>query len=455
MTILGFILLIPILCVAFFAPKRYAALALIAGVLFLPQGVAINIAGINVFALRFIETATFIRAIKNRELSSIGFNRIDRLLLILYPLSATIFVLRSSVDIVYQLGVAIDALLLYFSFRSLITTVKEFRQLLSDLVLILVPYAIAVLLEAITRINPFTYIDPGIFSDWTRNDRLRCTGSFRHPSLLGSFGATFVPLYIALYIDRTNRARAVVAIICCLILVVASNSGGPLNCLLFALVSYALWPLRKRMAMVRISLVVAITLLGFIMKAPIWYLPSKASAFSGGTGWHRSYLMEMAANHFDLWWFAGMDIKNTADWFPYQLLATGGADITNQYLVFGFTSGITSVILLLMLITRAYGAIGRHLATLESGAIIDLPKRHITWALGATLTAHIVNWLGIAYFDQSIAIWMLHLSAISAVTYYYSNPANRVEATSQAVSAEDLNRPKAQRRKPDTPVKIP
>ena len=50
------------------------------------------------------------------------------------------------------------------------------------------------------------------------------------------------------------------------------------------------------------------------------------------------------------WWFAGMPMSETVHWFPYVLLQTGAADITNNYLQFGITAGLGAMLLLILLL---------------------------------------------------------------------------------------------------------
>jgi hypothetical protein len=157
--------------------------------------------------------------------------------------------------------------------------------------------------------------------------------------------------------------------------------------------------------------------MGLIMKAPIWYLVAKVSSFSGGDGWHRSYLMDISFQNISLWWLAGMDLKLTANWFPYQIEATGAADITNEFLAFGLDAGIVSMALFIFLLVRVFQAIGQALNVVRSAGGEAKEAEYLLWGLGCTLVVHISTWLGITYnFDQSYVIWFMQLAAISSVS---------------------------------------
>jgi hypothetical protein len=414
MNLIGASILLAILVVIATGTRRVALLGVMAGVLYLTQSQGLEIAGFNIFATRFVEVTAFARVVARREFVFRNLTPIDRGIVWLYVFTTVVFLIRSSVDFAYQIGVSVDALLLYFALRGLINSFDAFKQLLGDFVILLVPFTLLVIVESVTMNNPFALLGATSAGDWVREGRVRCYGSFRHPSLLGTLGATLVPLYLGLWFTRSRRLVAASGIFQGLIIVWASNSGGPLNCLFFGILAWLVWPFRQRMRLVRWGIVAGIVALALIMKAPIWYIPARVSAFTGGTGWHRSYLMDMAAQHFGQWGLAGMAIRETGAWFPYQLTATGGADITNQFLSFGISAGTGAIALLIVILVRSYRSVGDFMRQLDYTG----HDAYLAWGLGAVLTAHVGNWIGISYFDQTLAIWFAHLCAISSLSIY-------------------------------------
>ena len=245
-------------------------------------------------------------------------------------------------------------------------------------------------------------------------------GSFRNPSLLGTLGAAFLPLYIALLFEKKNRICAIFGIVFCLAIVYLSNSGGPLTASVIGVVGWLFWFARKRMFFVRYILVCSIFLLGSIMKAPLWYLPAKISSYSGGAGYHRSYLMDLAFQNISLWWFVGMDTHLTRNWFPYILVTTDSADIANQYLVFGFNAGLLALALFIFLLVRTFLNLGRTLTFVRSTNLLTPTENEfILWGLGCIILVHIFTWVGISYFDQTQWIWLMQLAAISSISNSY------------------------------------
>jgi hypothetical protein len=418
--------------VVLFGQRRWALMGMMAGVLYLTQFQAINVLGFNLFAVRFLELFGFIRVMVRKEFSFSWLNKTDWALLLFFGFTTIVFCLRSSDGQANMIGTAVDAFLCYFAFRGLIGGMEDFRWFLRSFLLLLAPYALMVLFESWTHHDVFSFIGAGIGS-WMRGDRFRCVGSFRNPDLLGSLGACFLPLYIGMACIKAQRKLACIGIVLCLLIVWASNSGGPLCATAVGLIGWGFWRLRMQMRKVRWAMAAAIAALVMVMKAPIWYLLARVSDITGGDGWHRAYLLDVSFQHLGLWWLAGMNILETADWFPDgALTSTGAADITNQFLSFGLTAGLGAMALLILLLARAFSDLGKALAVVRSHSQETSDNEFLLWGLGVMLTVHIANWFGITYFDQFYVIWFMQLAAISSISSSY------MALQSQASDAVDL-----------------
>ena len=75
--------------------------------------------------------------------------------------------------------------------------------------------------------------------------------------------------------------------------------------ILFGIIALCFWPFRKIMRAVRWGLVFAVVLLQMVMKADVWFLLSRISDISGGSGWHRAMLIDNFIRHFGDWWLVG------------------------------------------------------------------------------------------------------------------------------------------------------
>jgi hypothetical protein len=420
MNVLGALILLLIISVVLGAPRRWALVGMMAGVLYLTQGQQVEVLGFNLYAIRFMELAGFIRVMARKEFPLSQFNRVDRSFLLLYVYTMVVFLLRSSDGFANQIGTTVDALLCYVTFRGLVGGLDDFRWFLRAFLFLLAPYAVLVLFESMTGRNPFFMALGGdVYGDWIRNGRPRCLGSFRHPSLLGTLGASFLPLYLGLACTKATRKHAFIGLGLCLIVIWAANSGGPASCAGVGLAGWLCWPARARMKRVRQAMLALLVLLAMVMKAPIWYLPARASMLTGGDGWHRSYLMDVAFRNIGKWFFAGMSLRDTNGWFTYDLAATGGADITNQFLLFGLTAGVGATLLFIFLLYRAFSNLGQAMEVVRAHPGMPGEPQYLLWALGVMQVAHIFNWLGIAYFDQTYVIWFMQLAVISSLSESY------------------------------------
>lgn len=396
-------------------PGRWALVALASGALFLTQASGVEVAGFSIFPTRLLAYAAFARVLARGELSLVRLTKVDWMLILLYSFTTTVLVFRADESVFLHTAKLLDALCGYFALRGLIKGADDLRWFLGVLAFLLVPYVCLLTIERLTLHNPFALL--GGREGWLRDGKIRCFGSFRHPSLLGSLGATFFPLFVALAFDRQQRNRALLGATLCVAVVLFSNSGGPISAWLFGIAGWLLWAMRQNMQLFRRILLGTFVLLAMIMKAPVWYLIAKGSNITGGNGWHRAYLIDVAMRNLDEWWLIGMPVKETASWMAYTLGTTGGTDITNQFLVFGISCGALGIILLIWLVTRSYKLLGRALAGARRiGSVSARSDEFVLWGLGVMLAVHVVNWLGISYFDQFELLWLLQLAAIVSVS---------------------------------------
>ena len=429
MNAIGASILVVLVLAVLISPQRWALLAMMAGVLFLTQMQQVNVAGFNMFSIRFLELAGFFRVMARREFSFQHLNTVDHAFLLLNSYTTIVFLLRSTEGQANMIGGTMDGLLCYFTFRGLLTDMEDLHWFLRAFIFLLAPYMLLVVMESVTWHNPFSVlgaVDGGAF--WSRHGRPRCFGSFRQPDTLGMFAASFIPLFVGMACVAKERARALIAISLCLIIVWAANAGGAAGAAVTGLACWGFWFVRMKMRKVRRGIVAFILLLTLLMKAPAWYIFSHVSNVTGGDGYHRSELIDAAYRHLGEWWFAGMSFIDTKDWLPYTLSVGSGADITNQYIAFGLTAGLGAIALFVLLLTRAFSNLGRALAVVRSGSQPSVESEFLLWGLGVMLVVHIIDWFGITYFDQMYMVWFMQLAAIATLSQAcLARPAAAVE----------------------------
>ena len=402
---------------------RSALLALVAGTMFLGQGVSFHI-GLNIYPMRFLVLVAFIRVFMRREMTFAGLNGLDRVFIGAYGFAVMVYLIRTAMGYgtseaisqtsnLSKFGGFCDMFLGYFAFRGLLRSTDDLRFFLIRFPAMLLPYVGSLAVERVSGTNPLGMLGgpPNMWLD--AEGRARCFGSFAHPSILGTFGASFLLLYVPLFVERATRMRATIAIGLCLAIVGFASSGSPVTFLALGLGVWALWPLRRNVALLKAGLGVGLVITALAMNSPIWYLPTRISGIIGGSGWHRSYLMERGFGDIDKWWLAGMPLDLTVGWFPYLIM--GAADMTNLFLQFGVDGGLLALLLLVLALVIAFRRLGRALVAARQ-APDDRSSERFLWALAAVLIAHVVNFFAITYFDQFNMIWMMQMAAISAVT---------------------------------------
>jgi hypothetical protein len=156
------------------------------------------------------------------------------------------------------------------------------------------------------------------------------------------------------------------------------------------------------MRLIRWGLAIGVVALHLAMKAPVWFLIARMSVFDASTGFFRARLIDATIRNFSDWWFLG--IKSTDQWGP------GLFDITNEYIAQGVHGGLLTMVLFVLIISRAFGAVGR---TVRGYKNSPRSVKIGAWAMGCALLAHCATYFSVSYFDQNIVTWFLLLAVIS------------------------------------------
>jgi len=403
-------------------PRRYAFIPIIVSACYITLGQRIIIATADFTMLRIILLFCWIRIILRGEMSSIKFNTIDKAL-ILYIISAIItytFLWNTTAALINRLGLAYDAIGLYFFFRILIRDFDDINLLLKTLAIIIVPLACLMLIEKGTGKNLF-YIFGGVpmFSQ-IREGSVRCQGSFAHPILAGTFGATLIPFFIVMWFkNEGTKALAITGFIAATIIAITAHSSGPAMAYLFAIIGMLMWRFRERMRAIRWGILFGLIALHMVMKAPVWFLIARLGELIGGGGWHRSELIDSCIHHFSEWWFIGTTY--TRHWMPTGVTySPDQTDITNQFIRVGVDGGMVTLLLFIAVIVFCFRGVGQ---ALKAAKDEPFAIRIILWAMGASLVAHIASFFSVRYFDQIIVFWYLLLALISTASNLFKDHA--------------------------------
>jgi hypothetical protein len=412
---IGFIFMLTMGALTLFLPRHLAVLPFIMTACYITLGQVITIGSLSFTMFRIIIFFGFVRVIFRKEVFSIRFQTMDKILIAYVMTSATAYLLLrngSSDAFINQLGFIYNSIFLYIVLRSLINDWDDIHTILKMLALVMVPLAFAMILEKVTGRNLFSIF--GGVPEFTavREGKLRCQGAFSHPILAGTLGATSLPFMTAIWLRGAGEKWiGGLGMIAATIIAVTSASSGPAVTYLVVIIGMAMWRLRDHMRAVRWCILLSLLSLNMVMKAPVWALIGKLSEVIGGTGWHRVMLIDAAISHLDEWWLLGTD--HTRHWMPTGVpWSMDQTDITNQFIAVGIDGGLFSLILFVALIVICFKNIGIKLKEAHSESSI----KFTLWCMGVVLLGHLASFTSVRYFDQIIVVWYLLLALIATIS---------------------------------------
>ena len=396
-----------------FLPRRLAIFPLLLAVCYFTLVQGFVIAELHFPVYRILIFAGFFRLIIRNELSGINLNTIDKAVIWWMVIAVITGTLLEKWDgFINRSGGVYSVLGSYFLFRFLIRDRDDLLALYKIMAIIIVPLTILVILEKATGRNLFSILGGVPEVTQIREGRLRCQGPFAHPILMGTFAATSIPLFFSLRFFKGGKWFSTAGIICATFITFASASSGPATAYIYGIIALMAWPFRYNMRTIRWLILIAIVSLHMIMKSPVWFLIAKLGELIGGGGWHRAELIDQAIHHLNEWWLIGSTY--TAHWMPYALAENANSvDITSQYIYEGVNGGIIRLGAFIIVLILCFRALGKTNLKLKDQ---PLNMRVFSWSLGAALFAHILSFLSVMYFDQTIVFFYLLLSIISIFT---------------------------------------
>jgi hypothetical protein len=395
-------------------PRRYAVIPILMLVCYMTMGTNLVVGGFNFTMLRVLLVFGCVRMLVRREFRGLKLNRIDWAIVafVISGIVAYTLLWQSYDAFKNKLGMAYSMLGFFFLFRCLIRDLSDAIRVVRIAAVLIVPLAVLMLMEKRTGHDLFSYFGGVPEMSPVRDGVVRCQGPFGHPILAGSFGATFLPLFIGLGFQpiKASKLTSGIGIVAAAAVIFCSGSSGPVLAGIAGIAGFGFWALRKKMRMVRWAIVVGIVLLQLVMKPPFWFIIAKIDIFSGNTGWHRAHLIDMAYRNLSDWWLVGT--RSNENW---DVNYDHNFDITNQYIAWGIDGGLITLSLFILIIVRCFSAVGRSVRALSSR---EVAHRKFVWAFGAALFAHVVNYFSISYFDQNAICWLMLLAMISSVAAY-------------------------------------
>lgn len=407
-TWLGLTLLAVLVIAVFLAPRRWLPLPVIAAGCWLPLGLRLVFYDLNFHSIRIVVVAVLLRMLIRNEFSLLKPEKIDRVFLFWQGLKIATFTLlwMSGDAFVNRLGLALDAVGMYFCFRLCVRDLPDVIRIARLLAIVLLPVALAMVAERLNGTNVFSMLGGLQEFSMVRDGVVRSQGPFSHPILAGTVGALWVPVFLGLWKSGSSRILSIVGILSGVAMTLTSGSSGPLMTVLVSLVALCVWPLRHQMRLVRRAIVVALIFIQLGMSQPIWFVFARINVLSASTGWHRSHLIDVSVRHFFEWCILG--VKDVGTWGVFA------SDITNQYLLEGLRGGMVTMWVFILILVRLFGAVGK---AVRSEWVLDKGLRVFVWSMGAMLIAHTATFFSVAYFEsQSMMQWFLSIALVVALS---------------------------------------
>ena len=394
-------------------PRRFAACPLLVMTCLMPLGQQLVLFGLHFPLFRLLLLAGALRVTVKGEASALKWTRLDTLF-IWWVLVSLVFGTMSELTSEHfqnRLGDAYNAAFCYFFVRCVVLNLDDIAIGVRTLAWMSLPVAALMLVEKTTAHNLLAVFGGVPEMTREREGHLRCQGPFAHPIIAGSFGATQIPLFAALWFYRpSDRLLAVAATVSAIVIAITASSSGAFLTVFAGIIGLVLWKGRKWLRLIRWGALAAILCWPIVMHAPVWHLMGTLGSSLGGEGQYRASLIDEAISHFREWWLFGTTY--TAHW-GLQVLGVNPdmVDIVDQYVAEGVNGGAVKLGFFIVIIISCFKGLGR---ALRDKPPIS-PAGLFIWAMGVSLFTHCFSFLSISYFDQIIVVWFWLLAAIAGL----------------------------------------
>jgi hypothetical protein len=393
----------------FVLPRRYALLPFLSAIFLVPFGQVLVVGGVHFTVYRFLVTFALVRVMLTRsareaDSAVVGINAIDWAFGLCALSSAAAFTLlwMDPQALIKEAGTLLDAMGGYVVIRFFLRDIDDVQRSIRLMTGIALALAVSMTGEQLTSCNLFGLLGGVPILSTMREGHIRSQGTFEVYITAGVFGATFLPLLAGVWKSEERRWVVVIGIAAATAITICSYSSTPLLAYVAGVIALYLWRVRDHMRALRWLLLLGLISLHLIMKAPVWALVARIDLTGSSSGYHRYMLVDNFIRHFGDWWLLGVKDYNNWGWDMW--------DLSNQYVAYGLTGGLVTLVFFIAVICRAFSALGqaRRQVAGQQG------HEWLLWCLGAALFSHVVAYFGIGYFDQIQVAWYLILSMICA-----------------------------------------
>jgi hypothetical protein len=417
-------------------PRKYVTAPLLLVIFLIPKGQVLVAAGLHLTVAKILFLTGLVRWVTSRRSLTLagGFNGIDRVFALCALSSLTILSLQwmNSQAFIKSLGDLLDALGGYFVMRFLIQDKKDVTVTIKVLAFVAVISALCMINEQVTGTNIFARLG-GMPPTTVRNGEVRSQAAFEVFITAGAYGATLLPLVVWLWSEAKSRIVSLIGILAVTVMALTCHASTTLSAYAAGVFALCLWPLRKKMRLVRWGLVITLVALHLVMNGPVWSLIEKVDLTGSSSSYHRYMLIDNCIRHFSDWWLLG--VKDYDKW-GFDMW-----DLSDQYVAYAVNGGLITLIFFVGIIARSFAKLGR--ARKVAGG--NREEEWFLWCIGAALFAHVVAYFGIGYFDQMQFAWFALLAIICvAVSKTRPSAIRHSDALQIVPQAEELFAPACQ-----------
>ena len=384
-------------------PRKYAIVPLLLCTFLVPRGQEVMLAGAHLYVRLILSLAGFICVVRARFRFVDKFNIVDKLFIVwaCYRVFAAV-VTNWPTGVMEQMSLLLSSLCGYFLLRYLIANEEDVARAAKTLAVTALILGVCMVYEHHSGVNPFgTYLGGSPTVPEIRNGAVRAQATFGHSILAGCFGGTLIPLFVWLW-SKKSWVAAVAGIVGSTLMVLTANSSTPILAYVAGILGLLLWPVRRKMKVVRWLIVITLVLLAIFMNAPVWFVIAHINVVGGSGGYDRAFLIDMCMRHIRDWWLIGTN--QNGNW-GYDMW-----DMSDQFVAEAETGGILALACFIAIIAKSFSRLGTMRKRVK-------PKQQwLFWCLGSIMLSNIFAYFGVAYWDQTQVWWFALLAMIVAVT---------------------------------------
>jgi hypothetical protein len=407
LVLVAMLLAMVLICVL---PRKYVLLPVLITTFLIPMGQQFYVAGVHLFIYRLLVLAASIRVLvwkgpKQGSRFAGGWNSIDTAYTCYAVISAvaTVVMYMDVPSLINQVGYLWDYLLGYLLLRSLIRDEEDTLLTIKCFAGLMVVLSAAMVVEQMKMVNVFGLLGGVNLVPEVRNGTIRSQAVFQHALTAGTFAATAIPLFCLLWKNGKARVFAAVGAVAATVMTDATQTSTSLLTYAAGVLALFMWPLRKKMKIVRTGIVVSLVCLHLVMKSPVWFLIAHIDLTGSSSSYHRAELIDQFVNHFSSWWLIGVKDASTWGWDMW--------DAQNMFVSVGEVGGLAALVFFTLVISRCFAKLGNARKRTTSQK-----QEWLLWFLGSAVFANVVAFFGVNYFDQSKMAWFALISMICACT---------------------------------------